>query len=122
MSEALRPRQLKVLFSKKGAPKWVIESGAGGENDGMHVVVRRGDQVEWRRKGIEKFKIRFVTPSTETPFENWAEQVKESSGGNPNFVEGTIREPADLNFVVYKYNVEVDGDHDPLDPAIIMDE
>jgi hypothetical protein len=122
MSEALRQRHLKVLFSKKGAPKWVIEPGPGGENNGMHVVVRRGDEVVWTRKDDKKFKIRFVNPSTETPFENWAEQVKESSGGNPNIVKGTARDPADLGFVVYKYNVEVEGDHDPLDPAIIMDE
>jgi hypothetical protein len=119
MSDALYTKALKVLFSKGGAPKWVIESGAGSENNGMHVVVRKGQVVEWKRKGEQKFTIRFVNPATGTPFSDWAGQFKESSGGNQNVVTGIVSESEDLD-VVYKYNVEVVG-QDTLDPAIIID-
>jgi hypothetical protein len=119
MSVALQPKNLKVLFSNNGAPKWVIEPGAGGDNNGMHVVVRKGQTVQWKGKDGHIFTIRFVNPATGTPFSDWTTQSKESPGDNPNVVTGTVSNADDTD-VVYKYNVEVVG-HDALDPAIIMD-
>jgi hypothetical protein len=119
MSDALNTKALKVLFSKGGAPKWVIEPGANSDKDAMQVVVRKGQAVEWKRKDEQKFTIRFVNPATATPFSDWTAQFKESSGGNQNVVEGTVSQSEDLD-VVYKYNVEVAGQV-PLDPAIIID-
>ena len=120
MSVTISPKALKVLFNNGGAPKWVIEPGAGSDKDAMQVVVRQGQVVEWKRKGEQKFTIRFVDPATGTPFSDWhQQQFMESSGGNPNVVTGTVSESEDLD-VVYKYNVEVSGQV-TLDPAIIID-
>jgi hypothetical protein len=117
MSDALNTKALKVLFSKGGAPKWVIEPGANSDKDAMTVVVRKGQTVEWKRHGDSTpFTIRF---RDRTPFPGWGGLSKTSTGVLPNTVTGIVGESDDLD-VFYKYDVEVVG-QDPLDPAIIID-
>jgi hypothetical protein len=120
MSDVLNTKALKVLFSRGGAPKWVIEPGANSDKDAMQVVVRKGQAVEWKRHGdTTLFTIRFDDPAIGTPFSDWAGLSRTSTGGPQNIVAGTVSESDNLD-VVYKYNIEAVGQV-TLDPAIIID-
>jgi hypothetical protein len=122
MSEALVPRVLKILFGRGGAPKWVVEPGANRDNDAMQVVVRKRQEIQWKRQqgnDDTPFTIEFDDPEAGTPFSNWDGLLSKTSGGPQNIVTGIVSESDDLD-VVYKYSVKVTGKK-TLDPMIIMD-